>query len=499
MERPMILHFGHLIGIFSLNENIQFVTDTYDPTVAGLTGPIGSFYSRSTNGDFFKKTGAGDTDWELIFSAGDIEGASVGSGAAVYKEKTGATLQFRSLSNATDGNMTISLDGDNILLKSNKYPAAPNIVYVDSSLAANQPGLIYKTIAEAVTYAASQTPTADSPWQIEVYSSIDASAFVLPDYVHITSKGPISCKLTGAFTFTGTVTPHTNWDRLSFLSSINGFIILGMNLTGAGTGALLFENCWFPAGKTYAGTPVAANGLKVGSGFNGWVVTKHCHISKVDVTTGGNANDSIRGILHYNDRFLTNVSPASSFGYSGTTAQFFSVHFLGLTGLAFGTTPASVYASSKFLTCVFETGGVDFNFSGSADIKSGGSIFDSSGGSFTTTGLTGVLEEWGGGSGGGGSGGLTTTAVKTATYTAANLERVAADTSGGPFPVELPATPAHGTEVEILDVGGAFSTNNLTVERNGQNINGIAANVLLNVDNSLSKFVYVASYGWRFI
>jgi hypothetical protein len=104
-----------------------------------------------------------------------------------------------------------------------------------------------------------------------------------------------------------------------------------------------------------------------------------------------------------------------------------------------------------------------------------------------------------GGGGGGGGGGLTTTAVKTSTYTAAALQRVPADTTGGAFTINLPPSPTHGDEVEIMDVGDDFAANNLTVGRNGENINGVAANATLNVDGSLAKFVFISTYGWRFV
>lgn len=496
----MILHFGHLIGVFSLKENIQFATDSYDPRVSGLYGEIGSFYSRSTNGDFFKKTGTGDLDWELIFSATDIDMSNTGTGTGVYKQKVTSTFVLRSIAAAPDGNITITLDGgsDTILIKANKYPAAPNVVYVDSSISSNQTGLVYQTIAQAATYVASQTPTADLPWQIVVYSSTDASAFSIGDYIHITSKGPRNCKLTGAFVFTGSVVSTNGLDYYSFASSLTGFIILGMDLGGTATGTLIFENCWFPAGKTYSGTPVAANGLKIASGFNGTIVTRNCMIGKVSVTVGGGAGDSIKAIYHFNDKFWANTTPASSYSYGNTTAQFFQCELTGITALSFATNAASIFSSSKFLSCIFRTGGVAFNFAGSADVQAGGNIFDSSGGTFTTTGLTGVLTEWGGGGGGGGTG-LTITAVQTSAYTAAANERIPADTNSAAFTINLPPTPAHGDEVEILDAGEFFGTNNVTVGRNGNTINGVAANATLNVDNSLTKFVFITAFGWRMV
>lgn len=64
----------------------------------------------------------------------------------------------------------------------------------------------------------------------------------------------------------------------------------------------------------------------------------------------------------------------------------------------------------------------------------------------------------------------TITAIKTATYTAMLNEIVRCDSTAGPFTVNLPAVHSAGDEVIVKDVGGAASTNNITVSGNGHNI-----------------------------
>lgn len=62
----------------------------------------------------------------------------------------------------------------------------------------------------------------------------------------------------------------------------------------------------------------------------------------------------------------------------------------------------------------------------------------------------------------------------------------------------LPASPVLGAEVQIFDANGSAGTNNITVNRNGQNINGIADNALLDVNGVAAVFVYTGTtYGWR--
>jgi len=87
------------------------------------------------------------------------------------------------------------------------------------------------------------------------------------------------------------------------------------------------------------------------------------------------------------------------------------------------------------------------------------------------------------------AGGLSYVA-KTANYTASNLEGVLANTTGGAFTVTLPASPTTGDQVVIADSGDDFGTNNLTVGRNGQTIDGTAADLVLNIDSVSVQFVF---------
>ena len=73
-----------------------------------------------------------------------------------------------------------------------------------------------------------------------------------------------------------------------------------------------------------------------------------------------------------------------------------------------------------------------------------------------------------------------------------------ADTSGGPFNLTLPASPNFGSTIIITDGIGDFSTNNLTILRNGSTIANIADDVALNLSNSVSTLVYTGTT-WQFI
>ena len=72
------------------------------------------------------------------------------------------------------------------------------------------------------------------------------------------------------------------------------------------------------------------------------------------------------------------------------------------------------------------------------------------------------------------------------------------DTSGGPKTMTLPTTATLGDTIRINDLAGTFNTNNLTVARNGHKIQGIANDLLVDVDQSSFGLVYSNStYGWK--
>ena len=64
--------------------------------------------------------------------------------------------------------------------------------------------------------------------------------------------------------------------------------------------------------------------------------------------------------------------------------------------------------------------------------------------------------------------------TKTGNYTAAKDDRVLADTSGGSWTLTLPGSPSIGDQVAIADPNQSWETNNLTVDGNGNNIEGAA-------------------------
>ena len=96
-----------------------------------------------------------------------------------------------------------------------------------------------------------------------------------------------------------------------------------------------------------------------------------------------------------------------------------------------------------------------------------------------------------------GSASWVTGSIKTATFTATAGEGYFCNTSGGVFTVNLPSSPSAGAVVAVADYANTFDTNNLTIGRGGSNIEGAAADFLVNTEGVAVTLVYVdATKGW---
>lgn len=85
------------------------------------------------------------------------------------------------------------------------------------------------------------------------------------------------------------------------------------------------------------------------------------------------------------------------------------------------------------------------------------------------------------------------------TYTASVSDRILADSSGGAFTITLPANAdlLVGDIVQVLDVTGSFSTNNVTLDRNSSKIQSATENLTLDIANVALTLIYTGStYGW---
>jgi hypothetical protein len=95
------------------------------------------------------------------------------------------------------------------------------------------------------------------------------------------------------------------------------------------------------------------------------------------------------------------------------------------------------------------------------------------------------------------TGGTSWQAEKTSGFTAVAGEGYFCNTTSGAFTVTLPASPTLGDEVSIVDASGTADTNNITIGRNSNNIQGAAENLTISVERAAFTLVYFnATQGW---
>jgi hypothetical protein len=89
------------------------------------------------------------------------------------------------------------------------------------------------------------------------------------------------------------------------------------------------------------------------------------------------------------------------------------------------------------------------------------------------------------------------TTPKTTTVTAVSGVGYFVNTTSGAITVNLPATPSAGAIVGIADYAGTAAANNITIGRNGSNIEGLAVNGSIYVNRDSTTLVYVdGTQGW---
>ena len=95
--------------------------------------------------------------------------------------------------------------------------------------------------------------------------------------------------------------------------------------------------------------------------------------------------------------------------------------------------------------------------------------------------------------------GISWQAVKTTAFNAVVGEGYFVNTTSGVVTVTLPSSANAGDTIAIKDYAGTFATNNLTIARNGHNIQGVANNSLISTNRANVELAYIDSTkGWLF-
>jgi hypothetical protein len=279
-------------------------------------------------------------------------------------------------------------------------------------------------------------------------------------------------------------------------------------------------------------TPLGIELMATGENAGTWGTKTNTNLSLFEQITGGFSQVSIAGGAQ--TTALTVVD-----GNTTGTAQYRMIEFTGtITGNQVVTIPLDIetfyflrnstvgsftvqfkYASGSGTTATFATGdkGDKLLFAAANDVTNpdikeislasppGGSdkqIQFNDNGSFggITMGTTGQVLTTDGTTASFGdiSGGATWQAVITADpANAVAGEGYFCNTTGGAFTVTLPTAATIGDFISFIDYAGTFDTNNLTIGRNGHNIQGAAADLTVATERAGFTLVYVdATQGW---
>ena len=89
----------------------------------------------------------------------------------------------------------------------------------------------------------------------------------------------------------------------------------------------------------------------------------------------------------------------------------------------------------------------------------------------------------------------TTNVVTGVSVTAKANERIIC--TAGSITITLPASPVVEDTIQIIDVSGNAGSANITVARNGEEIQNAADNLVIDINNASPILVYTgATYGW---
>jgi hypothetical protein len=90
------------------------------------------------------------------------------------------------------------------------------------------------------------------------------------------------------------------------------------------------------------------------------------------------------------------------------------------------------------------------------------------------------------------------TTVKTSGFTATSGDGFFCNTTSAAFTVTLPASPSAGDIVAVRDYAQTFATNNLTIGRNSEPIDGITTDLILSTNGDGVTLIYVdGTQGWK--
>ena len=98
-----------------------------------------------------------------------------------------------------------------------------------------------------------------------------------------------------------------------------------------------------------------------------------------------------------------------------------------------------------------------------------------------------------------GTGGSVTRINTGSAYTAIVNDRILCTAGGQTITLPAAGTCIDGDTVQITDAAGIAAGSNITVARNGANIQNLAENLTININNATVILVFSTALGWTII
>jgi hypothetical protein len=342
-------------------------------------------------------------------------------------------------------------------------------------------------------------------------------------YITVTGTSNVAVFTTTGLNITGTISANGNITGGNLLT--DGLISATGNITGnyfLGNGSLLtgvaasYGNANVVANLAALGSnPVSTTGNVTGNYFlgngslltgvaasygNANVVANLAALGTNPVSTTGNITG---GYFVGNGSQLTGIAASYSDANVATFLAAYGSNTISTTGnITAGNVlgGANVNAITHTGTTVSVTGNITAgNVLGGANVNA--TLFTG-----TTVSVTGNITSSyfiGNGSlltGISGGGGAFAWAIANSNITMSANNGYFVDTTGGAKTMTLPASASIGDTIRINDLAGTFASNNLTVARNGGNIQGVAEDLVVSVNQSSFGLAYSnGTYGWKLL
>ena len=89
--------------------------------------------------------------------------------------------------------------------------------------------------------------------------------------------------------------------------------------------------------------------------------------------------------------------------------------------------------------------------------------------------------------------------AKTSNFTigaATNYTAYLVNTSSNAVTATLPSSPSQGQHIKFIDLSGTAATNNIIINRNGNNINGAGSNITISTNRKTVDILFITGTGW---